>query len=132
GPDIVLVVEVAKLELPVRDAIVRLEILAPDGPAAARHPGPALGVDRVEQRAAPTPDADRAAEKTQPRLIEVVVRHPDVVPLVQVLRRLLEIEATALRQTGAALQFPQASREHDAGNAGADDADVVLGNRRVV
>jgi hypothetical protein len=127
-PDVVLVVEIAKVELRMRGAIVRIEIRAADRPAASRDPFAAFEVDRIEQSAASAPDAERAAEEPQPRLVEVVVRHPDVVASIQVLRRLLEVEAAAFEQADVAAERKEPPRQRDAGNARADDADVVLGN----
>ena len=126
-PDVVLVVELAELELRVRDAVVRIEIRAVDRPAAVRHPVAALEIDGVEQRAASAPDAERAAEEAQARLVEVVVRHADVLAAVEILRRLLEVEAAAFEQAYAVPELHQPPRQRDAGDAGADDADVALG-----
>ncbi len=121
-----LVVELAQLELGVRDAVVRIEIRATDRPSAVRHPVAALEIDGIEQGAATAPDAQRAAEEAQARLVEVVVGHADVRAAVQVLRRLLEVEAAAFEQADAVPELHQPSRQRDAGDAGADDADVAF------
>ena len=100
-PDVVLVVELAQLELRVRDPVIGIEIRAVDRPPAVRHPVAALEIDGIEQRAATAPDAQRAAEEAQARLVEVVVGHADVRAAIQILRRLLEVEAAAFEHAYA-------------------------------
>ena len=65
-PDVVLVVELAQLELRMRDAVVWIEVRAANRPSAVRHPVATLEIDGIEQRAAAAPDAHRASEETQP------------------------------------------------------------------
>ena len=96
-----------------------------------RNPFAPFEVDRVEHSATSSPDADRAAEEAQARLVEVVVRHADVRAAIKILRPLLEVEAAAFEQADAASQLQQPSRQREAGDTGADDADVALGNRGV-
>ena len=106
--------------------VVRIEARAADRPAAVRHPGADLEVERVERPAAALPVVGRAAEEAQPADVEVVVGAADVGALVERLGRAVELEAAALEQQHPMAGVDEAERDRDPGRARADHAQVAL------
>ena len=128
-PDILFVIELSQLELVMRLAVIRVELGPLDRPAAVRDPVALLEIDWVEHSAAAAPDRHRTAEKSQPAIIELIIRHADVGALVERLRLRLEIEPAAFQQCDLVATFGQPFRQGNPRCARSDDADVAWASR---
>ncbi len=72
-----------------------VEVLTTDRPAAVRHPGSSLEIDRIIRRAETGPVAGGAAEVMKSRRLQRIIGLPDDLAAIEILHLRLEIESTA-------------------------------------
>src|SRR5690242_12911298 len=104
--------------------VIRHQIRAPDRPAAVRYPVPRLEVVRIERSAEPSPAVRAAAKVAGSRLIEVFVMQPDIVALVERLRRAVAPELAGFEQDHTERLTVEFPRQADSGRTCTNDADV--------
>src|SRR6185369_1920093 len=95
-----------------------------DRPAAVRHPGSCLEVDRIESAAESAPVTRRTAEEAQPADFEREGRQADDFAAGQSLGLRIWIEAAAFEDQHRHGAAGQLERHRDAGRAGADYAKI--------
>ena len=106
--------------------VPRIEARAVDRPAAARHPGSGLQVDRIERRTLARPMIGAATEIAKAGEIEVEIVVTDIVALIERLAVILIIETTALEKNDPKLRADQLPCHGDACRPGTGNADISL------
>ena len=102
----------------------RLDRRAGDRPAGVRHVGLGQEIIRLEDAAPASPMVGAAAEKAQPRNIEIEVGIADHLALVEILRFIAVVIAAGLEDDRRDASFAEHMGDRDAGRAGPDDADA--------